>query len=166
MSTVPRGRAGLAPLLGLVAVAVVVGLLWLLGGGGSSDDGVAGGGSSTATSSAATSSAATSDATQSGASTPDSGLDRIAESELPEQARETLDLIRAGGPYPYGQDDETFFNREGILPAQDRGYYREYTVETPGSDDRGARRIVGGEAGDRYWTDDHYASFAQIEEGS
>ena len=56
-------------------------------------------------------------------------------------------------------------NREGILPDQSQGYYREYTVPTPGESDRGARRIVGGQDGDRYYTDDHYASFAQIEEG-
>lgn len=97
--------------------------------------------------------------------TPDSGLDTIAESKLPQGAKETLALIRAGGPYKYDQDDKTFQNREGILPGQKRGYYREYTVETPGSGDRGARRIIGGRDGDRYWTTDHYDSFRQIQEG-
>jgi ribonuclease T1 len=97
--------------------------------------------------------------------TPDSGLETIAESALPREARATLELIRAGGPYPYDQDDRTFLNREGILPQQQRGYYREYTVETPGSGDRGARRIVAGRDGDRYWTSDHYDSFRQIQEG-
>lgn len=98
-------------------------------------------------------------------STPDSGLETVAESALPPQGRETLELVRSGGPFPYARDGITFSNREGILPAQRRGYYREYTVPTPGEDDRGARRIVGGERGDRYYTDDHYDSFRQIEEG-
>ncbi|MEZ5341580.1 MAG: ribonuclease domain-containing protein [Acidimicrobiales bacterium] len=61
-----------------------------------------------------------------------------------------------------GGDDSVFQNREGILPTQERGYYREYTVVTPGSDDRGARRIVAGEAGDLYYTADHYDSFKEI----
>ena len=76
-----------------------------------------------------------------------------------------LALIRAGGPYPYRQDDGVFGNREGLLPRQPSGYYREYTVVTPGSDDRGPRRIISGADGDRYWTADHYASFRQIKEG-
>lgn len=97
--------------------------------------------------------------------TPDSGLDTVAESRLPKEARATLELIRAGGPFPYDQDDKTFQNREGLLPEQRRGYYREYTVLTPGSGDRGARRIISGSAGDRYWTDDHYDSFRQVKEG-
>lgn len=100
-----------------------------------------------------------------GAATPDSGLPTIAESELPRQARDTLELIRAGGPYPYAADGDVFENRERILPGRQRGYYREYTVETPGSDDRGARRIVSGAEADRYYTDDHYDTFRQIEEG-
>lgn len=98
-------------------------------------------------------------------STPDSPLARIGESRLPDEGRETLDLVRAGGPFPHERDGITFENREGILPQRDRGYYREYTVPTPGEEDRGARRIVGGDDGDRYYTDDHYASFRQIEEG-
>lgn len=96
--------------------------------------------------------------------TPSSGLPTIAESDLPPEAWDTMQLIYDGGPFPYRQDDSTFFNREGILPDQRRGYYREYTVETPGSHDRGARRIVAGEDGDLYWTDDHYDSFRQIME--
>ena len=71
-------------------------------------------------------------------------------------------LIEAGPPYPYSADGEVFGNREGLLPARARGYYREFTVETPGSDDRGARRIVVGGEGDYYWTADHYASFERI----
>ena len=88
--------------------------------------------------------------------TPDSGLSAIAESALPAQARHTLSLIRAGGPYPYSQDDGVFGNFEGLLPKHQRGYYREYTVVTPGSGDRGPRRIIAGADGDRYYTADHY----------
>ncbi|NEB68848.1 ribonuclease, partial [Streptomyces fulvissimus] len=68
----------------------------------------------------------------------------ICYSDLPAQAHDTLDLIDAGGPFPYPQDGTVFQNREGLLPAQSTGYYHEYTVETPGSDNRGARRIVTG----------------------
>ncbi len=82
--------------------------------------------------------------------------------DLPVEARETLLLIDQGGPFPYSRDDTVFQNRERLLPIQDQGYYREYTVTTPGSDDRGARRIVAGVEGDRYYTDDHYSSFRMI----
>ena len=71
-------------------------------------------------------------------------------------------LIGAGGPYPFPQDGAVFENRESLLPDADDGYYHEYTVETPGSADRGARRIVVGNQGEAYWTDDHYASFWRI----
>lgn len=74
-----------------------------------------------------------------------------------------LQAIDAGEALPYSEDGQTFQNREGLLPAQQIGYYREYTVETPGSPDRGARRLVIGEAGDTYYTADHYASFDRIE---
>lgn len=94
---------------------------------------------------------------------PVSGLTVIAYEDLPPEAHETLELIESGGPFPYEQDGETFFNREEVLPAQERGYYREYTVETPGSDDRGARRIVTGADAEAYYTDDHYVSFARID---
>lgn len=88
----------------------------------------------------------------------------ICLSDLPAEAHETLDLIDQGGPYPYPQDGTVFQNREGILPAQDSGYYHEYTVETPGSDDRGARRIVTGEAtAEDYYTADHYESFDLVD---
>lgn len=96
------------------------------------------------------------------ATDPASGLPRVAEHDLPTEARETLALIDAGGPYPYDQDDQTFFNREGLLPGQPVGYYREYTVVTPGEDDRGPRRIVAGREGEYYWTSDHYVSFERI----
>ena len=93
---------------------------------------------------------------------PESGLTWVADSELPAEALDTLKLIDAGRPYLHDQDDETFQNREGILPDHPEDYYREYTVETPGSDDRGARRIVTGSSGEFYWTDDHYSSFSRI----
>jgi ribonuclease T1 len=100
---------------------------------------------------------------------------RIAEGGaggLPEEARETLALIKAGGPFPYRKDGSVFGNREKHLPSRDRGYYREYTVKTPGSRDRGARRIVAGSgergdartSGEYYYTDDHYNTFRRIRE--
>ncbi len=91
-----------------------------------------------------------------------SDLETIWLDELPAEALSTLTLIDQGGPYPYRQDDGTFQNREGILPDRDREHYREYTVDTPGSSDRGARRIVAGADGERYYTDDHYDSFREI----
>lgn len=84
---------------------------------------------------------------------------------LPPEARHTLRLIESGGPFPYDRDGTVFQNREGRLPPQPRGYYREYTVPTPGSPDRGARRIVtGGDPPSEYfYTHDHYRSFRRIE---
>ena len=84
---------------------------------------------------------------------------------LPPEAIETLALIQRGGPFPYRTDGTTFQNRERLLPAKPRGYYREYTVPTPGSRDRGARRIVAGGNPPEvfYYTADHYSSFRQIE---
>ena len=84
--------------------------------------------------------------------------------ELPAEARHTLALIKAGGPYPYQRDGTVFGNREGLLPRRSRGYYREYTVRTPGARDRGARRIVAGKGGEFYYTADHYRSFRRIRE--
>jgi ribonuclease T1 len=83
-------------------------------------------------------------------------------SGLPTEARETLERIEAGGPFPYKQDGRVFHNRERLLPAKERGYYREYTVRTPGARDRGARRIVAGRNGEYYYTEDHYRSFRRI----
>ena len=88
----------------------------------------------------------------------------VSRADLPPEARETLALIRKGGPYPHQRDGITFSNRERVLPAKPRGYYREFTVRTPGAKTRGARRIVAGEAGERYYTDDHYATFRRIRE--
>ena len=94
-----------------------------------------------------------------------SGLPEVKASELPAEARQTLALIARGGPYPYSRDDVTFGNFERILPRKPSGYYREYTVRTPGESDRGARRIVAGQAGGKYYTPDHYNSFKFIIEG-
>jgi len=95
-----------------------------------------------------------------------SAVVRVA--ELPRQGYETYELIRHGGPFPHDKDGSVFGNRERQLPAEKRGFYREYTVATPGSRDRGARRIVcGGPARTPqacYYTADHYASFRMIVE--
>ncbi|MGK5529969.1 ribonuclease domain-containing protein [Streptomyces sp. URMC 129] len=88
----------------------------------------------------------------------------ICYSDLPPEAHDTLDLIEAGGPFPYPQDGGTFYNREGLLPSQPTGYYHEYTVETPGSSTRGERRIVTGESHQEdYYTADHYESFDLVD---
>ncbi len=87
---------------------------------------------------------------------------KIGVSELPVEAQETIVLIRQGGPFPYAKDGSVFFNREGLLPKAPRGYYREYTVPTPGVSNRGARRIVRGGEGELYYTPDHYRSFRRI----
>ena len=94
-------------------------------------------------------------------------LGTVALAALPAEGQKTQGLIRAGGPFPYSKDGAVFGNREQLLPRRERGFYREYTVPTPGSRDRGARRIVCG--GQRptlpeacYYTADHYASFKLI----
>ena len=91
-------------------------------------------------------------------------IPEVAVNELPGHARETIALVRKGGPYPYERDGTVFGNFEKRLPVMARGYYREYTVKTPGARDRGARRIVVGKGGELYYTDDHYRSFRRIKE--
>jgi ribonuclease T1 len=95
-------------------------------------------------------------------------LPAVALADLPKEAREVDARIRSGGPFRYDRDGVAFGNREGLLPARARGYYREYTVPTPGAKNRGARRIVCGgppKAPDACWyTDDHYRSFRRIRE--
>ncbi|MFH1603047.1 MAG: ribonuclease domain-containing protein [Pseudomonadota bacterium] len=96
----------------------------------------------------------------------------VAAAALPREAQATLALIKAGGPFAYAKDGSVFSNRERILPVRRRGYYREYTVPTPGARDRGARRIIAGAgatgdartSGEYYYTDDHYNSFRRIRE--
>jgi ribonuclease T1 len=113
------------------------------------------------------------------AGSPDAREDRnraaigeIALADLPRQARDTLALIRKGGPFPYRKDGTVFQNRERRLPARQRSYYTEYTVPTPSARDRGARRIIAGKgatgdaatSGEYYYTDDHYETFRRIRE--
>lgn len=90
------------------------------------------------------------------------GLRVVTPDDLPPEAQDTLALIDQGGPFPYKQDGVVFQNHEGILPRQRSGYYHEYTVITPGSPDRGARRIITGSNGEFFYTDDHYATFVRV----
>jgi len=94
-------------------------------------------------------------------------LPTVALATLPEQAQQTYRLVLSGGPFPHRKDGVVFGNRERLLPSKARGYYREYTVPTPGASDRGARRIVCGgqqpsEPDACFYTADHYASFRLI----
>lgn len=88
----------------------------------------------------------------------------VSASDLPAEARQTIELIRKGGPFPYERDGVVFGNFEKQLPVEPRGYYREYTVRTPGAKSRGARRIIAGRGGELYYTGDHYRSFRRIKE--
>ncbi|MEU3726175.1 ribonuclease domain-containing protein [Streptomyces sp. NPDC031705] len=90
------------------------------------------------------------------------GMPTVRADALPPQAREVLALIDRGGPYAYRQDGTVFGNFEKALPKQKRGYYHEFTVRTPGEHDRGARRIVTGQGGEFYYTDDHYETFKAV----
>ena len=95
----------------------------------------------------------------------------MALADLPREAQATHERIRSGGPYPYPKDGSVFGNRERVLPPEHRGYYREYTVQTDGARERGARRIVCGgreplSPAACYYTDDHYASFCEVDENS
>jgi ribonuclease T1 len=107
-----------------------------------------------------------------GASLSEMSLVEVSLAEVPRQARETLALIKQGGPFPYRQDGAAFGNREQRLPRQPRGYYTEYTVRTPSERDRGPRRIVAGKgitgnpatSGEYYYTEDHYNTFRRIRE--
>lgn len=91
-------------------------------------------------------------------------VDAVHVADLPREARQTLALIKAGGPFPYSRDGTIFGNFEKRLPLRQRGYYREYTVKTPWRQDRGPRRIVSGREDEYYYTDDHYRSFRRIRE--
>jgi ribonuclease T1 len=96
----------------------------------------------------------------------------LAASGLPAEARQTLELVKRGGPFPYRRDGVVFGNYEQRLPARGHGYYREFTVPTPGARDRGARRLVAAagpandvrSSGEYYYSDDHYRSFHRIVE--
>ena len=155
------GRQRYRWLLLLAAATMLV--AWLVAGGGQGDDDPAGdGGSTSSTTSSPSPSSSPDDAT--GATDAASGLPVVRLAALPPEAARTVELIDAGGPFPEpDHDGGTFGNREELLPDQPMGYYREYTVPTPGVDHRGARRIVAGDDGEElYWTDDHYGSFALI----
>lgn len=94
------------------------------------------------------------------------GTEEVALADLPPEARQTLALIRHGGPFPHRRDGVVFGNFERRLPVRPRGYYHEYTVPTPGANNRGARRIVTGDAAraEYYYTQDHYQTFRRIRE--
>ncbi|ONI76946.1 ribonuclease N [Actinosynnema sp. ALI-1.44] len=95
----------------------------------------------------------------------DSGLRVTALSKLPQEAATTWRLIEKGGPYPYDRDGVVFENREKRLPAKAKEYYHEYTVPTPGSRDRGARRLIYGKERELYYTENHYDSFVLVDPG-
>jgi ribonuclease T1 len=162
-----RRAAVLAVLLVLALVAVLVGLV---GPGGPAGVPASSGATARASSSAAPGTATVRPSTRpttgatrtSGARDPETGLRTVALRDLPREAQATVALIERGGPFPYAQDGVTFGNRERLLPTHPRGWYHEYTVPTPGSDDRGARRIIVGRDGGRFYTGDHYASFREI----
>ena len=109
--------------------------------------------SATATKTTASKTTATKDA---------NGLTIVKVTQLPPEAQHTVALLDKGGPFPYARDGIVFQNREGVLAKRASGYYHEYTVITPGSADRGARRVITGSAGERYYTADHYATFVRI----
>ncbi len=89
---------------------------------------------------------------------------QVALSSLPAQAAQTVELIKAGGPFPYPHNDGVVFhNNEHLLPAEPDGYYHEYTVPTPGADNRGARRIITGKGGQYFYTADHYEHFVRVD---
>ncbi len=144
----------------LVVVGVVVGVWWISGGDPGTPTRAPGFVSTDETPSPSPSPA------RSGDVDPLTGLRWVEVADLPPEAVETLALLERGGPYPYDEDGETFSNREGILPDRPEGTYTEYTVETPGSPDRGARRLVSGDvdggADEVFWTEDHYDSFERV----
>ncbi len=139
--------------------AALIGLVAVSGCAGTSADAAAGeaGGSSAQ--------AAASQYADLAPAEPTTDLGSMTVEQLPPEGIETLELIASDGPFPYDQDGSTFNNREGILPQQPRGFYAEYTVITPDSDDRGARRIVAGDDGSRFYTSDHYSSFREVVSG-
>ncbi|MBT2584700.1 ribonuclease domain-containing protein [Arthrobacter sp. ISL-95] len=153
-----RSRSKLVAFAGLV-IAVVVLVVAMVGGGALT--------AQTTTpepGSAATSPAAVSTAASNPSAANPSTLPTINASQLPKEARQTLVLIAKGGPYPYDRDGVNFGNFEGLLPKKSGGFYKEYTVPTPGESDRGARRIIVGKDSAKYYTPDHYDSFKFIVE--
>ena len=154
ISDLPQRPTGIGAFA--LVLLVVLGVWWLNGG----DPGTSTGANPDGYSSAIN--GQTTDSLVDEGTDPESGLPLVSLSSLPEEARETVELIDEGGPFPEDEDGATFVNYEGLLPGQERGYYQEYTVPTPGSRDRGARRLVEGDGEELYWTADHYASFARV----
>ncbi|WP_413174370.1 ribonuclease domain-containing protein [Anabaena azotica] len=91
-----------------------------------------------------------------------SGIPQVNINQLPPEVQTTINLISIGSPYPHSKDGIVFKNLEGLLPPQTRGYYKEYTVPTPGATDRGTRRLVIGQNGEIYYTADHYITFQEV----
>ncbi|MFD8598851.1 ribonuclease [Kitasatospora sp. NPDC059646] len=165
-------RNRLISLAVLVLVGIVAAVAALLDGGGGSGSPAAAKSPSAPAAAATRSGTATAPKPSAPAKTPSGGatwvptstaLADVCRSKLPPQAIDTLNLIAKGGPYPYRSDGIVFENRESRLPRESNGYYHEFTVVTPGSDDRGTRRVVTGNGGEQYWTADHYASFQEID---
>jgi len=154
-----HNRNKLVAFAGLV-IAVVVLVVAMVGGGSVMTQSTTPTPGSAAASPAVTNPAATSPAVAN-----PSTLPTINASQLPKEARQTLALIAKGGPYPYDRDGVNFGNFEGLLPKKSGGFYKEYTVPTPGESDRGARRIIVGKDSAKYYTPDHYESFMFIVEG-
>lgn len=143
--------------LGVLLVAAVILVVWFFTPAGQ-DDPESSGSSTTSSDTSSPSSPPASEGAD-----PESGLPLVDLADLPPEATEVVELIDAGGPFPEpDHDGGTFQNREDLLPDRPMGYYKEYTVPTPGEDDRGARRIVAGAEGELYWTGDHYSSFSRI----
>ena len=147
----------------VAALLVALAALSLTACGGSTPRGTATHSGGTASSAGTT--PTPTDAASLAPATPVSGLATMVVAQLPPEGVTTLRLIAAGGPFPFAQDGATFANREGLLPEHGSGWYKEYTVVTPGSSDRGARRIVAGSDGGRFYTSDHYASFREVLSG-
>jgi ribonuclease T1 len=152
------------------ALSCMVVLSALLGGCGKqgSPNGTDAAASGASAASASSASEAPGQAAQgaSGASAASGVLTTVTQAQLPAESAETLRLIKAGGPFPFGEDGVLFRNTAQLLPQHPRGYYHAYTVRTPGATDRGLRRIVCGgprkQTSDCYYTDDYYASFKRI----
>ncbi|WP_420180211.1 ribonuclease domain-containing protein [Paenarthrobacter sp. TA1.8] len=156
-----RNRNKLVAFAGLV-IAVVVLVVAMVGGGSLTTQSTTPTPGSTPASPAV---AVTNPAATGPAVANASTLPTINASQLPKEARQTLALIAKGGPYPYDRDGVNFGNFEGLLPKKSGGFYKEYTVPTPGESDRGARRIIVGKDSAKYYTPDHYESFMFIVEG-
>lgn len=164
----PTGRGGgRAPWLTLAGILALALVWWLLRDGGTEPASPGQAGRTTAPA-VTFSSSPGDDAGEQQQPLPASGIPACDPADLPPELEEVLADIESGGPYDYPRNDGvTFFNREGLLPDQEEGYYREFTVETPGLDHRGARRVVTGgeeETDPDYWffTDDHYESFCEL----